>query len=194
MYARAVDEGAARLRALRQEELEDLGLAALVLGLAVAATQARAELAVPLLLGGLVVGARGVRALWRRWDLVERLSGEVDAYVIPEIRAYAARQATMERRRTFAAFIRGRLQQPGLLCEARLAAVAGELEELAADLEDSRLAFAPAAAVACMRLLSDPVASPLLNPALPPDDLRSRICQIRSGLRAHPPAADPSER
>ena len=91
MYARAVDDGAARLRALRHEELEDLGLAALVLALAVAATQTRAELAVPLLLGGLVVGARGVRALWRRWDLVERLSGEVDAYVIPEIRAYAAR-------------------------------------------------------------------------------------------------------
>jgi hypothetical protein len=37
-----------------------------------------------------------VRAVWRRWDLVDRLTGERDAYVISEVLAYASREATME--------------------------------------------------------------------------------------------------
>ena len=94
MYARAVDDAADRLRALRHEECEALGLAALALVLAVVAAEVRSRvLALPLFLGGLVVGALGMRALWRRWDLVERLSGDRDAYVIAEVRAYASRES-----------------------------------------------------------------------------------------------------
>jgi len=40
-----------------------------------------------------------------------------------------------------------------------------------------------------MRLLSDVVTSPLLNSALPPEDLRSRVVQIRSGFKARRLAA-----
>jgi hypothetical protein len=61
---------------------------------------------------------------------------------------------------------------------------AEELEALASELEDDELALDPACAVACMRLLSDLSASPLLNPALPPEELRSRVRQIRSGFEA----------
>lgn len=117
MYARAVDDASARLRELRQDEWQDLGLAALALGLAAVAAEVRPTLALPLFLAGLVVGALGAKALWRRWDLVERLSGERDAYVISEVRAYASREATMERRHTFAALIRSRLADPGLAVE-----------------------------------------------------------------------------
>ena len=42
----------------------------------------------------------------------------------------------------------------------------------------------PACAVACVRLLSDPEQSPLLNSAQPADELRSRVSQIRSGFAA----------
>ena len=76
MYARVVDE------------LEGLGLAALALGLAVAGTQIRPSLALPFFLGALAVGILGVRALWRRWELVEGLE-ESDAYVISEVRTVA---------------------------------------------------------------------------------------------------------
>jgi hypothetical protein len=186
MYARAVDDAAARLRELRQEECGDLGLSALALGLAVAATQVRPAFAAPLFLGGLGVGMLGVRALWRRWDLVERLAGERDAHVIPEVEAYARRESTMERRRTFAALMRKELPQPGCAVDARIAAVAEELEALAAELDDDELALDPATAVACMRLLSDVTVSPLLNRAYPPDELRSRICQIRCGFSPRP--------
>jgi hypothetical protein len=190
MYARAVDDAAANLRALRQQEWGDLGLAALALALAVAVTQVHPELAGPLFLGGLVVGGLGIRALWRRWVLVERLAGERDAHVIPEVLAYARRETTMERRQTFAALLRRELQQPGRVVDARIAAVADELEALARELEDDALALDPVSAVACMRLLSDAAESPLFNAVVPVEELRSRILQIRSGFdhRAYEPS------
>lgn len=181
MYARAVEEGAAKLRALRHEEWEDLGLGAMAVALAVAATQVWPEFALPLFVGGIAVGVRGVRAAWRRWDLVDRLAGYVDAYVIPEVLAYASRHASMERRRTFASYLRSRL----LTTDERIAAVARDLEALAAELEDDSLAFDPAAAIACMRLLSEPE-SPLLDRAAAADELRSRVLQIRSGFKPRP--------
>ena len=124
-----------------------------------------------------------MRALWRRWDLVDRLAGERDAYLIPEVLAYAVREATIDKRHIYAALIREELQQPGLVCGDRITAAAEELEELVRELEDEELALDPACAVACKRLLSDPSASRLLNPALPPEELRSRVRQIRSGFR-----------
>jgi hypothetical protein len=184
MYARAVDDAAQRLRALRRQEREDLGLAALALSFAVVAAEVRPAFAAPLFIGGLAVGALGLRALWRRWDLVERLSGERDAYVIPEVFAHAAREAAIDRRQSFAAVIRSHLTQPGLVTEPRVLAAADELEALACELDDSTLALDPAAAVACMRLLSDLGESPLLNQAMPPEDLRARVRQIRSGFDA----------
>jgi hypothetical protein len=178
MYARAVDDGAAELRALRHEEWEDLCLGAVAVAFAVAATKVLPELALPLFVGGIIVGARGVRAAWRRWDLVDRLANHIDAYVIPEVLAYASRHASMERRRTFASFLRSRL----LTSDPRIAAAAHDLEALVAELEDDSLALHPVAAVATMRLLSEPE-SPLLDHAAPGDELRSRVLQIRSGFK-----------
>jgi hypothetical protein len=185
MHARAVDEASARLRELRHEEWGDLGLAAVALGLALAATQLCPTLAVPLFLGGLAVGALGARAAWRHWDLLDRLAGERDAYAISEVVAHASREATLERRRSYAALIRNHLRQPGFVSEAG----AAELEELASELDDPDLALDPACAVACMRLLSDPTESPLRNPAFPPEELRSRVRRIRYGFSAREPAA-----
>ncbi len=68
-------------------------------------------------------------------------------------------------------------------------AAADELEALARDLDDRRLALDPASAVACMRLLTGIDGSPLFNSALPPEDLRSRVYQIRSGFKAQPDPA-----
>jgi hypothetical protein len=182
MYARAVDEAAERLHTLRQEELGELGLAGIVLAMSLGAAQFRPAFALPLLLGGLYVGATGVRALWRRWDLVDRLAADRDAYAISEIRAYASSMATMQRRRGYAAMIRRRLTDPGLGFEARMAPVAAELAALASELEDGDLELDPACAVACTRLLTDYELSPLLNSALSADDLPSKLRQIRSGF------------
>ncbi len=165
---------------MRREEWEDLGLGAVALTSAVAAAQFYPALAIPCFVGGFAVGFRGLRALWRRWDIVDRLAGERDAYVISDVLSYALRETTMDRRRTFAALIRSGLNEPR---EPRVDVVAGELESLARDLENPALRVDPAAAVACMRLLSDVANSPLLNPKLPPEELRARVNSIRSGFR-----------
>ena len=57
----------------------------------------------PLFVGGLAVGMLGMRTFWQRWDIVDRLADERDAYVIPEVLSYAARDACMERRSNSAA-------------------------------------------------------------------------------------------
>jgi len=189
MYARGVDEAAARLRELRRDELEDLGLGAVAVAIAIAATQLQPALALPIFLGGLAVGARGIRALCRRWALVERLSGERDAYVIAEIDDFAAREATIERRRTFAALIRARLRDQRLGVDQRIGAAAEDLQLLATELEDDNLELDPACAVACLRLFDDLEGSPLLNSNWPPDELRSRVRQIRAGFTARRAAA-----
>jgi hypothetical protein len=188
MYARAVDDAAGHLRQLRREEWEDLGLGALALVAAIAATQALPALALPLFAGGLFVGARGLRALWRRWDMVDRLATDRDAHAIPEVRAYARRETTMARRRSSAALIGSWLREPGSQCSARVSAAADELEALAAELLDDDLELDPVCAVRCRRLLTDLETSPLLNLALPPDDLRSCAIQIRDGFTLRPSA------
>ena len=190
MYARAVDDAAARLCALRREKWERLILAAVALVCAILAAAVLPELAVPLLVGGLAIGVLGLQALFRHWDLVERLSGERAAYVIPEVLASAAREARIERRHSFAAVIRSHLPKPGLVSGARVAAAADELEALARELDDRGLALDPAAAVACMRLLTNVVESPLFNSELPSEELRSRVRQIRSGFTAHEATLD----
>jgi hypothetical protein len=182
MYARAVDDAATRLRELRHEEWGDLGLAAVGLGLAVAAAEVRPALALPLFVGGIAAWALGIRALWRRWDLVDRLAGERDAYVIGEVREYALRETTMERRHSLAAYVRRALGEATLARDERVLAVAQELAALACELEDEELVLEPASAVACARLLSDVATSPLLSGAFPADDLRSRVAQIRAGF------------
>lgn len=179
MYARAIEEAAANLRELRHEEWGRLAAAAFAMGLAVAATNVRPELAMPLFVGGLAVGALGVRALWRRWDLIDRLAGESDAYAIPEVRSYASREATMLRRQSFAALIRNWLDMEQPYVDMW---IAEELAALATELEDDGLALDPACAFACFRLLSDPLGSPLLDPTLSQVELRSRVRRIRSGF------------
>lgn len=183
MFARAVEQADARLRELRHEERGEFGVAAAALAAAVVATELAPSLAAPLFVGGVVVGAMGVRAIWRRWDLLDRLAGERDAHAIAEVRAFASREATMDRRHSFAALVRGRLGDATVTDDARVLAAADDLQALAHDLDDDRLLLDPASAVACMRLLSDVSRSPLLNRALPAEDLRSRVRQIRCGFR-----------
>jgi hypothetical protein len=181
MYARAVDEAAASLRRLRREEWEDFALALLALSLALAAAEAHRALALPLFLGGLYVGGKGLGALWHRWDLVDRLSGDREAYSIAEIREYASEQATGERRRGYAALIRRSIRHRSV-CDPRIVLVTDELEGLAAELEDVALTFDPASAVACRRLLTEPLESALLDSDASAEDLRASIRRIRLGF------------
>jgi hypothetical protein len=187
MYARAVDDAGAQLRELGQRGWESLGVGVVAFGLALGATQLHRPLAVPLFVGGLAVLVSGVRTVWRHWDLLDCLTDERDAYVIPEVLARARRETTMERRRGFAADIRGTLGHPAGV--APCADVAEELAALASELDDPALGLDPACAVACMRLLSDP-ASPLFDPDALDTEIRGRVARIRAGFSERATAGD----
>jgi hypothetical protein len=184
MDARTVDHAATRLRELRHEEWSDLVLAGATFALSLTATRYVPELALPLFAGGMAVAMLGTRAAWRRWEIVDRLAAEPDAYRIAEVREHAAHEATMARRRALAGYARAWLEEP---VPDPVRACAADLEALAADLEDERLTLDPAKAVACARLLADPRFSPFLGPGIPQDELRSRIRQIRAGFESRTP-------
>src|SRR6188472_2093622 len=82
MVARDVEQAAAELRALRHEEWGRTGLVVLFFALAVAASATLPSLAVPLLVGALTAVVLAIRVFWRRWDLLDRLLLERDAYTI----------------------------------------------------------------------------------------------------------------
>jgi hypothetical protein len=178
MYAHAVDQAGERLRELRLTEWQDFALGALTLALALTATQLAPSLAFPLFIGGMSVGALGLRAMWRHWDLVDRLAGERNAYVIPEVLSHAAREAGWSRRRSMAAYLRADARE----YTGDLEWTRDELIALACELENEELDLDPVSAVACSRLLSDPAKSPLLNSDFPAEELWNRIRHIRAGF------------
>ena len=189
MYARAIDEAEARLLELHHEERYQLGLSAVALTASLAMTTIYVPVVLPLFVGGLAVGALGMRTFWRHWDIVDRLAEEHDAYVIPEVLSYAARDARMERRSTSAALIRSWLRTAAL-AGSPLLAQAEELEALACELEDRDLELDPACAVACRRFLTDGTVSPLFDDAARREDIESWIVRIREGFRPRtPPSA-----
>jgi hypothetical protein len=179
MVARAVEDADRRLHELRREEWEDGAVAATAFALAIAASAMRPALALPLFVGGLFVVGRAVIAAWRRWDLLDRLVVEPDAYAIPEVRCRAEQEASMVNRRALSRTIHWRLDRSE---DPRILANAKQLAFLADDLADPLLELDPACAAACSRLLTDPEGSPLMNAVLPAEDVRSRLVQIRSGF------------
>lgn len=179
MHARAVEDFEARLVELHHGELQDVGLGGAALAASFAASALYPPLVIPLFVGGIAVGALGIRAIWRHWDLVDRLADDRDAYTIPAVWEYAAREARMERRAYYAALIQSWTRTP----QPWTAEITRELDELAHDLENEALELDPVAAVACRRLLTDPTVSPLFGGVSRAADLRSRIAQIRAGFR-----------
>jgi hypothetical protein len=182
VHARAVIEANTRLAELRRDEWQQLGLGALALTASLATTAAYEPLVAPLFFGGIALWLLGIRSLWRRWDLVDRLADDRSAYVISAVRAYAARDAQMDRRRANAASLRYWATQ------ADLTEVVAELDQLALDLENANLELSPACAIVCRRLLTDPTVSPLLNGGVA-DDLHETIVEIERGFSAAPKPA-----
>jgi hypothetical protein len=186
MYARQVEEQSTELVALRRDELELIGLTALSFGLALAA-HGRPAIALPLLAAGLGGAFLAMRAFWRRWDLVDRLLLEREAYLIDEVGRRARHCAELENRRSLAASIRWRLENATALRDAsgRLHRLGPELAELASELEDESLELDPLRAVECERLLTDGTASPLVDGVTPVEDVLARILRIRAGFTPH---------
>lgn len=179
MYRRAVQEAETELHELRHDEQQRIAVSAVALGASLVCTAIFPPLAVPLFVGGLAVGGLGVSAAWRHWDLVDRLADDDDAHRIREVRAYAAREARMDRRRLHAELLRARASSS----DARVADLVDELDGLAAALEDADLSLEPGSAMACRRFVTEPAVSPLLDETSSQEDIRRAVARIRSGFR-----------
>lgn len=191
MYARQVEEESTELHELKRDELELVGLTVLSFGLALAA-HGRPTIALPLLAAGLAGAALAVRAFWRRWDLVDRLLLEREAYEIDEVRTRAEHMALLENRRSLASSVRWRLEHASAFAQpdGRLLRVVPELSALAEELADETLELDPLRAVECERLLTDGLTSPLVDPTASAGDLHAWICRIRAGFTPRGPASN----
>ena len=183
MYARQVEEQSTELDELKRDELELVGLTVLCFGLAFAG-HGRPTVALPLLAAGLGGAFLAMRAFWRRWDLVDRLLLEREAYLIDEVGRRARHLAEPENRHSLAASIRWRLENASALRDSagRLHRLAPELAELACALDDDSLELDPLRAVECERLLTDGTASPLVDGATSVEDVLARVRRIRAGF------------
>jgi hypothetical protein len=184
MDARSVERAETQLHELQLQGFEDFLLAAVALAASLAASRLLPAAAVPLLVSGMAVGFLGMRALVRRYLLLEDLATERDAYLIPEVYAAAAKAASREHRLRLASAIREALN-PLYGTNARVEASRDLLVELEAALRDEGRALDPAAAVALDRLLIAGEDN-LYSAALPADELRSRLRRILAAFVAPP--------
>ncbi|MGE5274044.1 MAG: hypothetical protein ACM3QU_09860 [Verrucomicrobiota bacterium] len=188
MTAQTVKEAEHRLHDLHQDEWADLGLAALAMGLALAASFLHPPLALPLFIGALASSVLAGRAFFRRSELFDQLLLDSDAYSIPEIRRRAEEIASTGSRRALAQAVRAKLiPAPGYSRPTRVTAAAEELRSLACELDDETLSLDLDCAVRCHQLLSNYGESPLLNYLLPEQDVQTWIRRIRSGFQPRAP-------
>lgn len=183
MSAREVESLGSRLRALQEQAIGRLALAALAFGAALAASQLRRDLAIPLFLGGLALAILGCRDFVRRECLLDAAAPDRDAFALTAVRRHAARLATMERRRDDAASIRRLLRARELAVADRIEPNREELERLASELERDDLSFDPACAVLLDHLLLRPEESALFAVGRSAADVHSALVRIEAGLR-----------
>jgi hypothetical protein len=130
----------------------------------------------------LLAGARWVRCRER----VERLALEPAAYTIPAVARFGARASALRERRRLAHCLDAMVHDRGHPLELHLiiraSSYAQHLEALAQELASPTMRIEPAMAVACRRLITRPVESPLYNPNLPEEDLRALLIRIRGGI------------
>lgn len=191
MDARALSQAAAELASLRRLALERLAVAlgaVLVVG---PATFVSPSLAVALGVGAVFETALALGSSARHRATVASLAVRREAYLIPEVRRYGAALATMKSRRTLARSIASLLRDAsgprvGVELVKRVAWQAPALAALARALIEADNVVEPTAMAACVQLLTDGRASPLLNPALPRTELDRALRRIHAGISPRP--------
>lgn len=186
MYDRDLEQVASELAARRRRGRDAALLSVPALAGAALSAMGSSALALALAAGGLVQILIALAAFVGRRQLIERLALDPRAYVLPEVESYGTTVA--RRRERLASWLtevvtdapRGNTLYLG----DRVSDYGGELLALARDLGAPGVAVRPASAVACQRLLTHAIESPLYNPRLPADELPSTLARIRAGIDA----------
>jgi hypothetical protein len=186
MLARELQEASGDLRHSRRLATQAALLAAVTATGVVVAALAAPALVIPLAAGTGLELAVVCAARYTHRERVARLALEPAAYLLPEVERYGRRQVEPGQRARLSAWIREIVAEasvPGNLYLAdRVARFAHELEALARDLVQPGVHVQPASVVACRRLLTHTVESPLYNPRLSSDELKLALRRIRAGI------------
>lgn len=187
MNARDLETAAADVESSRRRAARSLVAAGAVTVLAGALAPVSGTIAVALGVGA-AAGVATASMVWLyRRERIERLALDPSAYAIPEVARFGARIAALSERRRIASWIDAMTHDRSPL-ELHLVSRAGryaqQLELLASELATPSAQVDPATAVACRRLLTRPVESPLYNPNLPEEDLTALLIRIRAGISA----------
>jgi hypothetical protein len=186
MHAREVEEARLDVRRRRRRTVEAAMLLAAAGAGAVVLLPFAPGLALALAVGAGLEALVGVAALCGYRDRVSKLALDPAAYVLPEVEGYGRRIAGKGQCARLSAWISEILADvhvPGnIYLVDRVLRCAHDLEALARDLTRPGARIEPASAVACKRLLTCAVESPLYNPRLPADELGITVHRIRAGI------------
>jgi hypothetical protein len=186
MNARDVDMAAADVERSRHRTRRCLVTGGVVAAIAVTVVPMSSGFAITLGVGASLQLSAAVLLWLSRRERIERLALDPSAYAIPDVARFGARVCALRERRRLAAFIDAVVHSRGSPLElhlvARAAVYGQQLDTLARELASPAARVEPAVAVACRRLLTRPVESPLYNPNLPEEDLRALLLRIRAGI------------
>ncbi|GIU94212.1 MAG: hypothetical protein KatS3mg012_0669 [Gaiellaceae bacterium] len=198
MDARTVSQAASELASLRRLTLQQ---ALVALGAALAAGPAAllgTSLALALGAGAAFEAILALATSGRRRAIIASLAVCREAYLLPDVQRHGAALTTMKSRRalarSIAAILRGASgSRLGVDLVDRVTWQAPALAALAHALAEPENVVEPTAMAACMQLLTDGRASPLLNPALPRTELERVLRRIHAGIspRRQPDAPAP---
>ena len=185
MNARDVEMAAMKLETFRHHAVRCLIAGAAVLAIGIGAAPFSLSFAIAMAAGALLELSAAL-ALWlRRRERIGRLALEPAAYVIPAVARFGHGLCGLSERRQLAASIRslvGERQPLDVHLVVRASRFAGQLEALAHELAAPAAQIEPATVVACRRLVTRPVESPLYNPNLTDEDLRALLLRLRAGI------------
>ena len=186
MTTHAAQPAAESLARTRQFFLHSLGLAALTVVAAGAASIWLPSGIVPLAVLAVIEAVVVMGAYYAQRDLIQRLALDPGASLVPEVQRYHERLGGQPARDRLAASINSLIADASLpyaICLAdRVALVEDQLRLLARELATPEIPVQPRSLVTCLRLLSHGVESPLFNPGVPIEQLHATLLRIRVGV------------
>jgi hypothetical protein len=194
MHARELEAAAETLERKRRQVVHAFVAAVTVAAVAIAIGPSFTRIGLVLGIGAAFEVLLACAFWFDRRELIERLALDPAAYVIPAVASFGSRVAALRERERLAAWIRSvacEPERPGSFhLPDRARAFAREFETVAQELARPTATVQAPVAVACRRLLTRPVQSPLYNPNLPEEDLAALLRRIRAGIAAPPSVED----
>lgn len=185
MTARELEHSQETLSRQRRRFRDGVWLAALCAAAAICAVPFSPRLGVALLVAAVAAAVVALGARYGRSERIARLALDASAYSIPEVAEYGRRCAAKPERERLAAWIRDVLvdgrRVDSLYLPDRVARYASDLQRTADELA-AAAKVRPPAVIACRRLLTHAVESPLYNPRVPAEELRMALERIRRGI------------